>query len=66
MAGLVRVRTRVPVGRVVAATHLAALQTDAQVQPQTAAGQAVLTARDRLGQLCDLDVVEMTAGGHGL
>ena len=42
---------RVPVRRVVAAADVAALEADAQVQPEAAGRQAVLAAVDRLGQL---------------
>ena len=50
-------------GRVVAAADVAALEADAQVQPAAAGGQAVLAAGDGLGQLEDLDVVEVRAVG---
>jgi hypothetical protein len=42
-----------------------ALQTDAKVQPGFAHQQAVLTAVDGLRELCDQDLVEMCASGHG-
>src|SRR5918993_1777246 len=49
MAGCGVVGRRVPVGRVVAAADVAALQADAQVEPAVAAAQAVLAAVDGLG-----------------
>jgi hypothetical protein len=61
MAGLVRVRASMTIGRVIAAAHLAALQADAQVQPATAGGKTVLATIDRGGQLRDLDAVKMRA-----
>ena len=44
--------------------HLAALEADAQMQPAAAGGQAVLAAGNRLGELRDLDVIQVGAGGH--
>ena len=54
---------RMLVRRVIAAADLAALEADAQVQPLVAGGEAVLTTEHRLGQLGDLDVVQVRAGG---
>ena len=51
MAGRRGVRGRVPVRRVVAAADVAALEADAQMQPEAARREAVLAAVDRLGQL---------------
>ena len=51
----------VPVGRVVTAPHVTALEADPQVQPLAAGGEALLAAVDGLGQLGDVDVVEMGA-----
>ncbi len=48
---------------VVAAADVAALQADAQVQPDAAVAQAVLAAVDRGRQLGDLDRVQMGAAG---
>ena len=53
----------VAVGRVVAAADVAALQADAQVQPHAALAQAVLAAVDGLGELGDVDGVQMGADG---
>lgn len=64
MAGVVRVRAGMTVGRVITAANLAALQADAQMQPGIACDETVLAAIHRSGQLCDLDMVEMRAGGH--
>ncbi len=54
MAGAVVVLGGVPAGRVVAAADMAALQADPQVQPDSAAGEALLAAVDGLRQLGDL------------
>src|SRR5579864_9765019 len=65
MRRLVRVLRRVLVGRVVAATDLAALHAHAQVHPAAAGLEAFLAAGDRVGQLGELDRVEMAADlGH--
>src|SRR5436189_5300900 len=52
----------VAVRRAVAASDLAALEADPQVNPAIARLQAVLAAVDRLGELGDQDVVEMVTG----
>jgi hypothetical protein len=52
------------VGGVVATPDLAALQADAQMQPRVSCGEALLAALNRLGQLRDLDVIEVSASGH--
>jgi hypothetical protein len=54
----------VTVGRVVAAADVPALEADPQVQPRLALRQALFAAVDGLGQLRDLDVIEMGAGWH--
>src|SRR3954452_14138098 len=55
-----------PVGGVVAAADLAALQADAQVEPFASAGEAVLAACNGGRQLGHVHVIEMCAGrGHG-
>jgi hypothetical protein len=64
MAGLVRVRSGVAVGRVVTASHLAALQADAQMQPEIACDKTVFTAIYSRRQLCDPYMTKMRAGGH--
>lgn len=64
MAAAMSVSAGMTVGRVVAAADLSALQADAQMQPLTAGGQALLAAGDRLGQLGDPDVIEMGARSH--
>jgi hypothetical protein len=64
MPAAMRVRAGMAIGRVIAAADLAALQADAQMQPRFAAGQAVLAALDRLGQLHEANAVEMGARGH--
>ena len=58
------VGARVAVGRVVTTADLAALEADSQVQPRVSRGQAILAARDGLGELGDVDVIEMGAGSH--
>ncbi len=50
--------------RVVAAADVAAGLAHAQVDPARALGQALLAARDGVGELEALDRVEMRAGGH--
>ena len=52
------------VGGVIATPDLAALQADTQMQPRVPRGQALLATIHRLGQLRDLDVIEVSAGGH--
>ena len=52
------------VGGVVTAPDVAALQADPQMQPFAAGRQAFLAAVDGLGQLRDVNVVEMGALGH--
>lgn len=53
-----------PIGRVVAAPHVPALQADAQVQPGIACKQALLATVHSLGKLLDQNMVQMCAGGH--
>jgi hypothetical protein len=55
---------RVAIGGIIATADLAALQTDAQMQPQAAVCQAVLTALDGLGQLADANLIEVGARRH--
>ena len=65
MAAALGVGGGVPVGRVVAAADLAALEADPEMKPLAARGEAVLAALDGVGQFSDQNVVEMSAGGHG-
>ena len=58
------VSARVAVGRVVATADLAALEADSEMQPRVSRGQAILAARDGLGELGDVNVIEMGAGDH--
>src|SRR5438045_3680173 len=53
------VRRRVPIGRAVAAAHFSAGETDPQMQPLAAGSEAVLAAVDRIGQLPQLDLIEV-------
>src|ERR1700733_11730146 len=53
-----------PVGGIVTAADVAALQADAQVQPHAAFAQAVLAAVDAFGQLEHGDRVQVGAVGH--
>lgn len=64
VAGLSIVRCRVLVRRVIATPNMATAEADPQMQPYSARPQAVLAARDSLGKLCDLDLVEMGTRGH--
>jgi hypothetical protein len=64
MAARLGVSAGVTTGRAIAAGHLAALQADAKMQPSASCGQALLAALDRLGELRDLNVIQMRAGGH--
>ena len=64
MVALLSVCGGVLVRRVVAAADLAALEADPQMEPGVAHLQALLAALDGLGQVRDLDLVEMAAGGH--
>ena len=57
-------RGRVPVRRRVAAPDLPAGLAHAQVEPAVAGLQALLAARDRLGELGHADLVEVAALGH--
>src|SRR2546425_11419782 len=57
------VGARVAVGRVVTTGDLAALEADSQMQPRVSRGEAILAARDGLGELGDVNVVEMGAVG---
>ncbi len=61
MAGLVKVRGRVTVLRVVAATDLPAAEAHAEVHPPASDLQALLAARHRLRQLGEADLVEVNA-----
>ena len=63
VAAALSVGAGVTVGRVVTTSDLAALQADAQMQPGVARGQAVLAALNGLGELGDVNVIEMGAGG---
>ena len=56
VTGRAGVRARVAVGRVVAAADVAALQADAQVQPEAAGREAVLAAGDGLRAAGDVNV----------
>jgi hypothetical protein len=56
----------VAVGRVIAAADVPAFETDPQMQPRLARGQAVLAAGDPLRELENLDVVAMPAQDHAL
>ena len=57
----------VTVGRVVAAADVAALEADPEVEPAPPHGEAVLATVHLLGQLHDVDVVEVGArAGHDL
>jgi hypothetical protein len=47
------------------ATDLAAVEADPPVKPAVARREAVLAAVDGLGELRDVNVVEMGAGRHG-
>jgi len=63
----VSVGGRVPVGRVVATADVATFQADPQVQPRRAHGEALRAPVNLLGQLRDVDVVEMGArAGHAV
>ena len=64
MSALLRVRRGVAVGRVVAAADLAATQADPEMKPWVADLQALLAALHGLGELGDLDLIEVGAGGH--
>src|SRR5690348_9134853 len=64
MASALRVLTRMTVGRAVAASDLATREADPQVAPLATGSQALLAALDGLGELCDVDLIEMGAFGH--
>ena len=66
MAARVVVRGGVPVGRVITAADVAALQADAQVQPDAAFPQAILAAGDAVRELKDLDRAEVGTGSRSL
>jgi integrase len=67
MAGSVSVGGRVPVGRVVATADVATFQADPQVQPRRADGETLRAPVNLLGQLRDVDVVQMGArAGHAV
>ena len=58
------VSTRMAIGRVVTAADLAALEADSEMQPRGTDRQAVLAPGDGLGQLRDMNVIEVRADGH--
>ena len=64
MTGLIRVRRRVPVRRVVAATDVPACKTDAQVEPLLPGCEALLAPIDRYRKLEDLDVMAVSTEDH--
>jgi hypothetical protein len=64
MTTAVSVGAGMAVGGVVAASHLPALQADAQMKPLAAGGQAILAAIDRVWKLSDPNVFEVAAGAH--
>src|ERR1700724_1940208 len=64
MTTAVSVGPGMAVGGVVAASHLPALQADAQMKPLAAGGQALLAAFDRVWKPSDPNVIEVTAGAH--
>jgi hypothetical protein len=57
MIAFAGVSTGVTVGRVVAATHLSALEADPQMEPRIARLQAFLASLDGLGELGDPDLI---------
>ena len=61
MARVLCVCGGVAIGRVIAAADMAALETDPQMEPFGARRQAVLAAVNRLRQLGDPDLIEVTA-----
>ena len=67
MAGSVSVGGRVPVGRVVTTADVATFQADPEVQPRRTHGETLPAPVNPLGQLRDVDVVEMGArAGHAV
>lgn len=60
------VRAGVPVGRVITAAHLAALEADPQVKPRVTELQALLAALHGFRQPSDPDQIEVAAAGHQL
>ena len=64
MTGLIRVRGRVPVGRVVAATDVPTCKTDAQVEPLLPSCEALLASIHRFRKLEDLDVIAVPTEDH--
>src|SRR5829696_8798217 len=56
---------RVAAGRVVAAADVPARLAHPQVDPAAAGREALLTAGDAVGDVEELDRVEVRAGGHG-
>ena len=52
----------VVVWRVVAAAHMTAFEADPQMKPRLVRGQALLTARNLVGKLAELDVIPVRAG----
>src|SRR5690349_14647647 len=64
MPAALRVPAGVLVGGVIAAADLAALQADAQMQPRVARPQALLAALRGVGQLREMNVLQMGAGRH--
>src|SRR5690242_16711813 len=64
MALRLRVSARVTIWRVIAAADLSTLETDSEVEPRIPNLQTLLAPLDRVGKLRDLDLVEMSTGGH--
>lgn len=50
--------------RVVAATHLAALEADPQVEPRASLFEAFLAPLDGFGKLKDLNAIYVSAASH--
>jgi hypothetical protein len=65
MADLRGVMLGMLVGRVVAAEDLPARHAHAEMDPAAADLQALLAAGNRLRQLRDVNLVEVSADGHG-
>ena len=64
MAALVVVGSGVAAGRVVTAADVPAAEADPQMQPDAALAKALLTAVHALGQLYDIDLVQVGANCH--
>src|SRR5262249_16216057 len=64
MLAALRVRRGVTTGRIIATTDVAALQADPQVEPLAAGRKTVLATVDLLGQLGDVNMVEVRARCH--